>query len=111
MRKKSTVAAQSSLNRSQRRRSDGFRRRSTDAGITTDIVVKVEALPVIEGSGSTLGKETYLKELVGGFVDTIKAANNVQESVTKWVDVNNIRNTERRQGYDEAVFWVFGRGY
>jgi len=90
MRKKSTVAAQSSLNRSQRRRSDGFRRRSTDAGITTDIVVKVETLPVIEGSGSTLGKETYLKELVGGFVDTIKAANNVQESVTKWVDMNNM---------------------
>ena len=63
-----------------------------DAGVTTDIVniVEIPSISVVGSSDSSTLGVSYLKELVGGFVDTIKAANNVQESVTKWVDVNNI---------------------
>ena len=73
-RKKSSVAAQSSLDASQRRRSEGFRRRSVDAGVTTDIVniVEIPSISVVGSSDSSTLGVSYLKELVGGFVDTIR---------------------------------------
>ena len=91
MKRSSVVADHSTLGASSRKRSLEFRRRSTDAGITTDLVEKVEvptAPPI--GSSSSSNNLAHLKELSNGLVEAIKAANNVHETVKEWIEVNGL---------------------